>query len=122
MSHASRGFARQDRVKEQMLRELAELTRSGLKDPRAGMITLTDIDLARDYSHAVVYYTVLDDGKRAITQEALDHAKGFLRSELSRRVRLFRAPELQFEYDESIERGRSVSHLIEQVSRKTSAG
>lgn len=116
MKKQNRGFARIDRVKEQITRELAELVRTGLKDPRAGFITINDVEVTRDYSHATVYYTVLDDASRTVTAEALEHAKGFLRSELAKRIKLFRIPELHFEYDESIARGMSISHLISQVA------
>lgn len=119
MKKSNRGYARVDRVKEQIMREMAELVRTGLKDPRAGFITINEVEVTRDYSHATIYYTVLDDSTREITAEALEHAKGFLRSELSKRIKLFRIPELHFEYDESIERGMSISHLIDQaVSEK----
>lgn len=116
MKKPQRGYARQDRVKEQIMRELAELVRKGLKDPRAGFITVNDVDVTRDYSHATVYYTVLDDNTREITAEALEHARGHLRSELAKRIKLFKIPELHFKYDESLARGMSISHLIEQVS------
>ena len=116
MANTHRGEARQDRVREQIMRELAELVRTGLKDPRAGFITINEVELTRDYSHATVYYTVLDDATREITAEALEHAKGHLRSELSRRIKLFKTPELHFKYDQSLERGMSISQLIEQVA------
>lgn len=116
MRKPQRGYARQDRVKEQIMREMAELVRQGLKDPRAGFITINDVEITRDYSHATIYYTVLDDRTREITAEALEHAKGYLRSELSKRLSVFRTPELHFEYDESVERGMSISHLIDQVA------
>lgn len=116
MKKNNRAYARQDRVKEQIMRELAELVRKGLKDPRAGFITINEVDLSRDYSHATIYYTVLDENKREITEEALEHAKGFLRSELAKRITVFRTPELHFVYDESLERGMSLSRLIEQVA------
>lgn len=116
MKKSNRAYARVDRVKEQIMREMAELVRTGLKDPRAGFITINEVEVTRDYSHATIYYTVLDDSTREITAEALEHAKGFLRSELSKRIKLFRIPELHFEYDESIERGMSISHLIDQVA------
>lgn len=116
MRKPQRGYARQDRVKEQIMRELAELVRKGLKDPRAGFITINEVDVTRDYSHATVYYTVLDDAARKITEDALEHAKGYLRTELGKRIKLFRIPELHFKYDESLERGMSISHLIEQVA------
>lgn len=116
MAKANKGYARQDRVQEQIMRELAELTRTGLKDPRAGFITINEVVVTRDYSHATIYYTVLDDATREVTAEALEHAKGYLRSELSKRIKLFKTPELHFKYDESLERGMSLSHLIEQVA------
>lgn len=116
MKKTQRGYARQDRVKEQIMREMAELVRQGLKDPRAGFITINDVEITRDYSHATIYYTVLDDRTREVTAEALEHAKGYLRSELSKRLSVFRTPELHFEYDESVERGMSISHLIDQVA------
>ena len=109
------GYARIDRVKEQVMRELAELVRTELKDPRAGFITINDVEVSRDYSHATVYYTVLN-GDHAASAQALEKAKGFLRSELSKRIKLFRIPELHFQYDQSLERGMSISHLIEQVA------
>lgn len=116
MRKPQRGYARQDRVKEQIMRELAELTRTGLKDPRAGFITINEVDVTRDYSHATVYYTVLDDSTREVTAEALDHARGHLRSELARRIKLFKIPELHFKYDDSLARGMSIASLIEQVA------
>ena len=109
------GYARIDRVKEQVMRELAELVRTELKDPRAGFITINDVEVSRDYSHATVYYTVLN-GDRAVSAQALEKAKGFLRSELSRRITVFRTPELHFEYDESLERGVNLSQLIDQAT------
>ena len=116
MRKPNRGYARVDRIKEQIMRELAELVRTGLKDPRAGFITINDVEVTRDYSHATVYYTVLDDATRVVTAEALEHAKGYLRSELSKRIHVFRTPELHFVYDESVERGMSISHLIDKVA------
>ena len=109
------GYARIDRVKEQVMRELAELVRTELKDPRAGFITINDVEVSRDYSHATVYYTVLN-GDHAASAQALEKAKGFLRSELSRRITVFRTPELHFEYDESLERGVNLSQLIDQAT------
>ncbi|HRL03012.1 30S ribosome-binding factor RbfA [Vitreoscilla massiliensis] len=116
MKKQQRGYARQDRVQEQIMRDLAELTRTGLKDPRAGFITITEVELTRDYSHATVWYTVMDEKTREVTAEALDNAKGHLRSELAKRIKVFKTPELHFEYDESIERGMNISSLIDQAN------
>ena len=116
MKKQQRGYARQDRVQEQIMRDLADLTRTGLKDPRAGFITITEVELTRDYSHATVWSTVMDEKTREVTAEALDNAKGHLRSELAKRIKVFKTPELHFEYDESIERGMNISSLIDQAN------
>ena len=116
MKKQQRGYARQDRVQEQIMRDLADLTRTGLKDPRAGFITITEVELTRDYSHATVWSTVMDEKTREVTAEALDNAKGPLRSELAKRIKVFKTPELHFEYDESIERGMNISSLIDQAN------
>ena len=117
MKKQQRGYARQDRVQEQIMRDLADLTRTGLKDPRAGFITITEVELTRDYSHATVWYTVMDEKTREVTAEALDNAKGHLRSELAKRIKVFKTPELHFEYDESIERGMNISSLTKPTAK-----
>lgn len=116
MKKQQRGYARQDRVQEQIMRELAELTRTGLKDPRAGFITITEVELTRDYSHATIWWTVMNSATREVTEEALDNARGHLRSELAKRIKVFKTPELHFEYDESLERGMNLSSLIDQAN------
>lgn len=116
MAKAKRGFARSERVADQIQRELAELLQNGLKDPRVGWITLTGVDVTRDYSFAKIYYTVMDEKTREVTAEALSHATGYLRSELGRRLQIFTTPQLSFVYDESIERGVRMSRLIDQVA------
>ncbi len=112
------GYARIERVKEQIMRELAQLVRVELKDSRTGLITINDVEVSRDYSHATVYYTVLN-GEKNTSIQVLEHAKGFLRSELSKRISVFRTPELHFVYDESLERGVKLAHLIEQVANES---
>lgn len=116
MAKYNRGFARSDRVKEQLLRELAELIRKDLKDPRVGFVTLTEVEVTRDYAHAKVYFTVLDEVTRKETQKILDHSIGFLRKQLGKRIRLFNTPQLHFVYDEAVVRGMNLSRLIDQVA------
>jgi len=118
MAKAKRGFSRTSRVADQIQRELAELLQKGLKDPRAGWITLTSVEVTRDYSYAKIYYTVMDEKTREATAEALQHAAGYLRGELGRRLQIFTTPQLQFVYDESIERGLHMSRLIDSVATK----
>jgi ribosome-binding factor A len=107
-------FPRSRRIAEQVQRELSDIIRLELKDPRVGMITLTDVEVTPDHAHARVYFTLLGEAPRI--EEALAglrHAAGFLRSELAHRLKVRVVPQLHFEYDESVERGARVSQLID---------
>lgn len=114
-------FSRSQRVSEQILRELAELIRLEVKDPRVGFITLTEVELTPDYAHAKVYFTSMtgqDDLEETLA--GLRRASGFLRRELGRRVRIHTTPELHFHYDKSVEQGSRMSQLIDRVVREDS--
>lgn len=111
-----RDHPRSRRVAEQIQRELADLIRLEVKDPRVGMITLTEVEVSRDLSHAKVYFTLLGDAERlAETEDGLARAAGFLRSELSHRLQLRTVPELHFAHDASVERGMRLSQLIDRA-------
>ena len=115
-------FSRSQRVAEQIRRDLAELIRLEVKDPRVGFITLTDVEITPDYAHAKVYFTSMrgEEGLDEILT-GLHRASGFLRRELGKRVRIHTLPELQFQYDSSVERGSRLSQLIDQVVRDDDA-
>ncbi len=104
------------RVAELMKRELAGVIQHGLNDPRAQGVTLTAVEVAPDLSVARVYFTTLGDEARvkpALT--ALNHAAGFLRRELKRRLVLRTLPQLRFHYDESVARGAALTSLIDRA-------
>lgn len=109
-------FQRSDRVAEQVRRDLADLIRSELKDPRVGMISLTAVELTPDYAHAKIFFTTLDDEHLDEVERGLKRASGFLRRELGRRIHIHTLPELHFVYDNSIAHGVSLSHLIDQAN------
>jgi ribosome-binding factor A len=111
-----RDFPRSRRIAEQIQRELSEIVRVDLKDPRIGMITLTDVEVTADGEHAKVFFTVLGDPVRVEqAAEGLQHAAGYLRSQLARRLTVRLVPHLQFKYDPSVERGARLSQLIDQA-------
>jgi ribosome-binding factor A len=112
----TRGFSRSERVVQQIRRELAELIRLELKDPRISMVTLTDVEITADYAHAKVFFTTLaGEEQRHSIETGLKRSAGFLRRELGRRVRLHHTPELHFIYDASVERGTHLSQLIDRA-------
>ena len=112
----SRG--RPQKVADQIQRELSEIIRRDLQDPRLSLVTLTAVDAAPDLSHAVVYFTCLERAQAEAAAKALSRAAGFLRSRLAKRIKLYTTPELRFRYDESVERGAHLSQLIDSVLPK----
>lgn len=111
-----RDFSRTERVGDQIQRELADLIRLEVKDPRVGMVTLAGVEVSRDLAHAKVWFTVLGDAAQvADTTEGLQRAAGFLRRELGRRMRLRTVPHLHFHYDDTQERGARLSALIDKA-------
>ena len=107
---------RAQRVADQIQRELMDLLRHEIKDPRVGMVTITAVDVTQDLSHANVLFTHLGGGAHADDVMAgLTRAAGHLRSELSRRLRLYSVPQLHFRYDDSIESGMRLSNLIDEA-------
>lgn len=109
-------YSRSARVAEQIRRELAELIRLEVKDPRIGMISLTDVEITPDYAHAKVFFTSFA-GEAGVDEvlEGLRRASGFLRREIGRRVRIHTTPELHFVYDRSVEEGSRLSVLIDRA-------
>jgi ribosome-binding factor A len=112
-----RDFSRSRRVGEQLQQELAGLIRDEVRDPRVGPVTVSEVRISRDLGHADVLVTQLgaDAATSRAMVEALNHAAGFLRSQLARRVRLRTVPALHFVHDESFDRGARVSQLIDRA-------
>jgi ribosome-binding factor A len=110
-------FARTDRIGSEMQRELADLLREDVKDPRLGLITVQAVRVTRDLAHAKVFFTCFGTAEEARQREGLLNGKlaGFLRHELATRMALRTVPELHFVYDESIEAGERLSALIDRA-------
>ena len=107
---------RAQRVGEQIQRELAEILRDDVKDPRVGRVTITAVEVSGDLSHAKIFVTHLGgSGEAASVVAALQHTAGYLRRELSHRLKLYTVPDLRFFYDDSIESGIKLSQLIDEA-------
>jgi ribosome-binding factor A len=105
--------SRPDRVGDQLRAELAELIARQVHDPGIGFLTITHVKVTPDLQQARVYYTTLgDETQRKETGRALGRATPFLRRQLGRRLRLKHVPELEFVYDESIERHDRIERII----------
>ena len=107
-------FPRARRVADQIQRELPELIRQEVKDPRVGMLTITEVEVNRDMEFAKVFFTTLGgQPEHDACLQGLQRASGFLRSQLSHRMQLRVVPKLTFVYDRSVEYGMQLTHLIE---------
>lgn len=104
------------RVADQIQRELAEILREELKDPRVRLVTVTGVDVSADLAHARIYFTSLVGAQELeATATGLARAAGFLRTALGRRMTIHNIPELQFVHDASVERGVRLSRLIDEA-------
>ena len=107
---------RSARIGDEIQRELSQLLRDEIKDPRVGKVTITHVEVTPDLSHAKVLVTDLAGREHAAdTVAALVHTAGFLRSALARRLSLYTVPQLNFVYDDTIESGLELSRLIDRA-------
>jgi ribosome-binding factor A len=110
---------RPERLAEAIKKEISDLLRDELKDPRIGFVSITSVDVSKDLRYASVYASVFgepDQQKASIA--ALQKAQGFIRGELGRRIRLRYTPEITFKLDHSISHGTKILALIEDVKEK----
>ena len=105
-----------DRRRQQVARviqqRLAQILVKEMKDPRAAFITITEVEVNKDLTLAKVYWSSLDPTKRSRLERMIDHAHGFLRSEVAHELDLRTAPNLDFKFDERLERQDRIENLI----------
>ncbi len=104
-----------ERIGNNLLKEIAEILRFEARDEDLNNVSLTYVKVATDLGNAKVYYTLFDKTKKAEIQHSLSRAAGYIRSELAKRVDLRHIPELRFEYDESIDYGEKIEHILEEL-------
>lgn len=108
---------RANRVGEQMKKELGDIIGKKIKDPRIGFVTVTEVKVTGDLQQAKVYISVLgNDKQKQDTLVGLAKAKGFIRSEIGKRIRLRKTPEITFEFDEAIEYGNRIESIIQDLN------
>ena len=110
-----REFLRSDRMAEQLRRELAEIVRDEIKDPRLGFVSFTEVRMSRDLSHAVIYCSLFNSEKQQEAIDVLNRAVGFIRKEIGSRIRARIVPTLKFVIDESVIRGAAMDDLISEA-------
>ena len=109
--------SRPERVADQIRVEVTTMIARELHDPGVGFVTVTRVQVSPDLQHARVYYTSLgDNAARKNTARALERAAGFMRRQIGQRLHLRRAPEVHFEFDESIGHQDRVEQLLNEIA------
>ena len=110
---------RMDRVNEEFKRELSKIIDQDLKNPNiTGLISVTKVKTSSDLKNARVYLSILGSKSKKNTMEGIKNASGFIRRELMDRINIRYTPELEFIYDESIEYGKKIENIIEEIHEK----
>ncbi len=104
-----------DRIGHNLMREISYIIMTEVKNPDVRFVTITDCKVTNDLSFAKVYFTNLNDSKREETLKALNQAAPFIRRLLHDKVDLRHIPQLNFVYDESVEYGKKIESLIEEI-------
>ena len=113
-------FSRTDRIGELVQRELSKLIQQEIKDPRIGIVTITEVRVTKDLAHAKVYTSMLAKSEDEILTavDVLNKAASFLRGQLAKTVKLRKMPELHFTFDKSVTHGPQLSGLIDEALKK----
>lgn len=106
-----------ERLNNLFLAELSSIIFKEIKNPVIKTVTLTAVEITNDLSFAKVYFTCMNEDKDKVLAE-LDEAKGFLRTKLANTIDIRHTPELVFEYDNSIDYGRNIEKIIEEIHKK----
>src|SRR5699024_770153 len=107
---------RANRVAEQIKIEISDIINNKIKDPRRGVLTITDVEVTGDLQQAKVFFSVVgDEEEREETLLGVSKANGFSRSEIGKRIRLRKVPEIIFEYDVAHEYGNHIDALLRDL-------
>lgn len=112
------GSLRPSRVAEEIKKEVSVIISQEVKDPRVGFVTVTGVEVTNDLSYAKIFVSVLggsEEAERSLV--ALNSAKGLVRSEVGKRIRLRVAPEITFVIDKSLEKAARIGQLLSQVKK-----
>lgn len=107
------------RLEAQIQARVAEILMRELQDPKLGMVTVSRVELDREFTKCVVYWSVLgDQKKRAATRGALNRARGFVQREVGASLSTRTVPHLEFAFDESIEGAVKMQSTLEELRRE----
>ena len=109
---------KQEKIQSLFLKEISDIIQFSVKDPNLGFVTVSDVEVTNDLSYAKVYISFLGKEERnEAGLKVLNRAKGYIRSELAKRVRVRKVPELKFILDDSMNRAKRIEDILEKVNK-----
>lgn len=111
---------RDRRLAQEILKEVNDILRKKVRDPRVQDVNITDVHVTGDLQQATIYYSLLSDkaSDKAKAQEGLNKASGLVRRELGQALSIYKTPELFFELDESVEYGSKIDQMIRDLNKE----
>ncbi len=110
---------RSEKVADLIQKEICQMLVKSIKDPRIGFVTITKVTVSEDCRFAKIYFSVAGNlAERESSQKGLESAKGYVRKELGRRIRLRYTPEIMFQFDPSIEYAIHMEELIQSIRQE----
>lgn len=110
---------RSDRLSQEIEKEVSDILRRRVRDPRVEEVTITGVDVTGDLQQAKIYYSILSDkaSDDQKTKAGLEKASGLIRKELGSRLSIYKTPELSFIRDESVQYGDKIDQLLNKLNR-----
>ena len=106
------------RIQSQIQKELSKILALEVKEEDLHLVTITEVRVTNDLSYATIYYTVLGKDKRKEkVNEAFNRAKGYLRSEIAKRVKMRKVPDFIFKFDEALEYGNYIENVLNSLNK-----
>lgn len=111
---------RSDRLSQEIEKEVSDILRRKVRDPRLEGITITGVEVTGDLQQAKIFYSILSDqaSDDQKTKEGLKKATGLIRSELGSRLSIYKTPEISFLRDESVQYGDHIDQLLNKLNKK----
>ncbi|MCX6113456.1 MAG: 30S ribosome-binding factor RbfA [Proteobacteria bacterium] len=113
-----RSYARSTRIADLIKEEVATIFLNEVSDPRVKHITITDVRLGDDLKLAKIYYVSSEKHEDKTTVEGLSKAKGFIRREIAKRVKMRRVPDIEFHYDDVFEQGLKMENILRDIKHE----
>lgn len=106
---------RNERIAGIILKNISDIIQFELKNDTIGLVTVTDVKVTSDLSFAKVYVSFLNTNKLDEKLDALKRAKGFIKTELSKRMSTYKVPDLIFVYDDSLQQGNKIDQILKSI-------